>query len=67
MPVIPAIWEVEVVGLPSEVGPGKSTRIYLKNKLKQIGLSMWLKWYNACLARQVPEFNPQYCQKRKFQ
>jgi hypothetical protein len=37
LPVISATQEVEVGGLQSEAHPGKSTRFYLKNKLKQKG------------------------------
>jgi hypothetical protein len=50
MPVILARWEVEVGESPA---PGKSTRPYLKNKLKQKGLEVWLKWKNACLSAKL--------------
>jgi hypothetical protein len=35
--------EIEIGGLQSEASPGKSIRPYLKNKLKQQGLGVWLK------------------------
>jgi hypothetical protein len=38
MPVTPATLEAEVGGSPSETTPGKSTRSYLKKKLKTKGL-----------------------------
>jgi hypothetical protein len=34
MPVIPAIWEMELGESESEASLGKSTRSYLKNNLK---------------------------------
>jgi hypothetical protein len=34
MPEISATWEVKVGGSWSEAGPDKSTRLYVKNKLK---------------------------------
>jgi hypothetical protein len=37
-PVIPAIREVEVRKPCSEANPGKSTRTYLKSRLKKTGL-----------------------------
>jgi hypothetical protein len=43
MPEIPATWEVEVGGSQLEASPGKCMRPYLKNKLKQKRLEMWLK------------------------
>jgi hypothetical protein len=39
-----ADWEVEVVGLWSEAGPGKSTRPYMKNNLNLKGLRLWHEW-----------------------
>jgi hypothetical protein len=41
--MISATQEVEVGGLWSEAGPGKSLRPYLKNKPKAKGLGVWLK------------------------
>jgi hypothetical protein len=38
MPVVPATLEVEVGELWSEVSPGKSMRLYVKNKLNAKGL-----------------------------
>jgi hypothetical protein len=40
MPVIPATWEVEVGGWLFEAGSDKSSRPYLKNKLKAKGLGV---------------------------
>jgi hypothetical protein len=47
MPVIPATQEAEVGGSQSKFAPGKIERPYLKNKLKQKELGVWLKWLNA--------------------
>jgi hypothetical protein len=33
---------------------GESMRCYLKNKLKQKGLKVRLKWYSTCLASARP-------------
>jgi hypothetical protein len=43
MSVIPAIQEAEVGEWSSMVHPHKSTRLYLKNKLKTKGLGVWLR------------------------
>jgi hypothetical protein len=32
MPEIPATWEVEVGETPTEAGPGKSEKLYMKKK-----------------------------------
>jgi hypothetical protein len=40
MPVISATWEVEVEGSLLEVALDK----IMKNKLKQKGFGVWLKW-----------------------
>jgi hypothetical protein len=45
MPIISATQEAEVGGPQSEAGLGKSTRSYLKNKLKKAEvLGARLKW-----------------------
>jgi hypothetical protein len=41
--LIPAIQEVEVGESQSKAGLGKSTRPYLKNKLKAKRTGLWLK------------------------
>jgi hypothetical protein len=43
MSVIPAAQEEEVGGLQSEASQCKSARPYLKNKLKEKGVGVWLK------------------------
>jgi hypothetical protein len=43
-PIIPSLQEVEVEESLSKAGPGKNTRPYLKNKLKQKVPETWLKW-----------------------
>jgi hypothetical protein len=45
MLIIPATQEVKVGGLQSQTGPGKSARLYLKNKLKAKVVGMWDKWW----------------------
>jgi hypothetical protein len=54
MPVFLATLEVEVGESQSEAGLGKSTRLYLKNKLKLKGLGLWL-------VSQVVECLPSKC------
>jgi hypothetical protein len=42
-PVIPATQKVEAGTSQSEEGPSKSVRPYLKNKLKQKGMGVWVR------------------------
>jgi hypothetical protein len=39
----PSSWGAEVVGSQSEASLGQKCKPYLKNKLKQKGLGIWLK------------------------
>jgi hypothetical protein len=43
MPVIPAVWEMEVGRLRSKIKLGKHLRPYMKNKLKAKGPGLCLK------------------------
>jgi hypothetical protein len=45
---------------------GKSTRPYLKNKLKPKRTWMWFKWKSACLKSERPWVQTQECQKIKL-
>jgi hypothetical protein len=52
IPVILATQDSQMASLD------KSTRFSLKNKLKQKGLCVWLKWGNTCLANKALSSKP---------
>jgi hypothetical protein len=56
--------EAQVGGLLSEASPGKSSRPYLKNKLKQEGQESMVQVVE-CLVSTDPRFKPQYQKKEK--
>jgi hypothetical protein len=63
----PSYSESKAGALQFDASPSQNMRPYFKYKLKKKvkGLSVWLKWWSACLTSRKLKVNPQYYQKSK--